>query len=291
MIKTAFCGGKRTAWSNGIGALENERDSTIGLQVAHGSEGGNWPAPVSASLNVLPSAPETRTELRTTAPHAHVSIAPVVFILRVAAHLSGTPHPGGSNLAVYDEDPAMRAAVGAIHSHDWTGCNRQICTRHRSSGHRNCRESSRTNAARISALRLRRASFANASRNWWLSSPISKCKRQSSPCVSRNEWPEHRWKNSSPFWRRSTLLPPPAPGCSAPGRNRKTRRTDGKAMLKLVLEGFSPNEEEAKHQDDADEEKREGSPLRDRQFPEFLIEPVRGSFSFSGHGAKDETDS
>jgi hypothetical protein len=62
-------------------------------------------------------------------------------------------------------------------------------------------------------------------------------------------------------------------------------------MLELVLDRFSPNEKQAKNENDSDQAKRKGGPLRDRQFPESLIEPLRGLCAFSGHGAKDETDS
>jgi hypothetical protein len=57
-------------------------------------------------------------------------------------------------------------------------------------------------------------------------------------------------------------------------RAEKLRRTNGKGVIELVLETFPPNEKEAKNDDDAENGERERNPLRERQLPHPLVEPM-----------------
>ena len=62
-------------------------------------------------------------------------------------------------------------------------------------------------------------------------------------------------------------------------------------MLEVIFERVTPDEEEAEDQDDRQEAEAEHDPLGERELPPTLVQPMRGARSFSGHGARYETES
>ena len=97
MIQIRFsAAANAVAWTRGIGAIGKECDATTcALKSPAGASGGNCPAPLSVSPNVLTQcSSKAHCNLRDDRPlDPRLGVAPMIFILGMTAHLFGKIRP------------------------------------------------------------------------------------------------------------------------------------------------------------------------------------------------------